>query len=531
MSFILDEIKDLTLKETTVKVRLNEKEIVEVNKFKLLESSLYFKNILSSKFKDHKREFVEIKYQVNIETFKTVMSFVGTGQLCLGDENFLEVLGFAVYLQMEKLQKFCLDHFTSKLSRSNVEAKYDMLKKSFLPVDEFKQSALSFITNNTCGLYFIQKEPIEPIRSSLNFFSFENKTFRNISCYRHNRSVDLNLHHFNKTLVICPRKKLFLPGEPIKSCDNTRLCNTVIIYDLITEETKELPLDFDVASTNCSNENQLFVVSVVELDEKSEKNYFSLETFDSAKEFSSAKKTVDYDLVEGYQFAQFHYAEWVDDKVFLFYQAKLLEKNSNEYNFRSNVKDRRNYMMIVCAKTLKIDKNINIADDDAHHEEKIIKGSDPWKELKDAEMYESLSLKKENKLFIQFDYDAYCALVFDIEKQIFYFIEEKDRLKIQPEDIDQRIDRNVNIFRRGEEYFGLVSTGWLDFDDECYDEDDKMFDQLSYLKELRSYEVENNALVEKEVVWSERKNFALCRNFRWWKEVFSTAVVQSVCLD
>ena len=168
---ITDRFKDLTLNETNIKVRLNdEKEVVEVNKLKLLESSSYFENILSSKYNDHKKEIVEVKYPANIDTFKSAMNFVSTGHLSLDDENFLEILGFASYLQIEKLLKFCFDHFTSNLSRSNVEAKYDMLNKTHIPVEEFKQSSLSFIKNITCGLYFIQKEPNDPIRSSLNFF-------------------------------------------------------------------------------------------------------------------------------------------------------------------------------------------------------------------------------------------------------------------------------------------------------------------------------------------------------------------------
>ena len=107
---------------------------------------------------------------------------------------------------MEKLLKFCLHHFTSSLSRSNVEAKYDMLNKTHIPVEEFKQNSLSFIKNITCGLYFIQKEPNDPIRSSLNFFSFKHNTFRNISCYHHNRSVDLYVYNFSNILVVCPSR-------------------------------------------------------------------------------------------------------------------------------------------------------------------------------------------------------------------------------------------------------------------------------------------------------------------------------------
>ena len=53
---ISDKIQDLTLNETTVKVRLNEEnEVVEIDKLKLIESSSYFENIFSSMYNDHKK--------------------------------------------------------------------------------------------------------------------------------------------------------------------------------------------------------------------------------------------------------------------------------------------------------------------------------------------------------------------------------------------------------------------------------------------------------------------------------------------
>ena len=89
---ISDEMQDMTLNETTVKVRLNdEKEIVEINKLKLVESSSYFYNILSSKFNDHKKEIVEVKYPASTESLKSAMHFVSTGHLSLDEENFYKL--------------------------------------------------------------------------------------------------------------------------------------------------------------------------------------------------------------------------------------------------------------------------------------------------------------------------------------------------------------------------------------------------------------------------------------------------------
>ena len=522
MSFNSDKIKDLTLNDTTVKVRLNdEKEIVEINELKLIESSLYFENMLSSKYNDHKKEIVEVKYPANIDTFKSAMHFVGTGHLSLDDENFLEILGFADYLQMEKLQKFCLNHFTSKLSRSNVEAKFDMLNKTHLPVEEFKQSTISFIKNSACGLYFTQKEPKEPIRSSLNFFSFENNTFRNISCYRHNRSVSLFLHNFVNTLVVCPARLWHVPSEKTMLYDKT-----MILYDLITETTKEIALSFEGQSVNCSNENQLFVLS----ENGSEKKSFSLEAFDvlSLAEFSSTRKTIDYDLVQGYIFETFHYAECVGDKIYIFYRAEL-EEDSLARNYRMN--NIINYMMIICAKTLEIEKNINIADYDLYHGHYITKDSDLWKKMKRSSLYKYFSLRNENKLFIKFDRIPRYVLIFDIETQLFYL--EENQFKTINSETECKVDRKIKVFSRGEEYFGLLLTSWMELDsDEDSDDLYSRFHVFPVYNELRSYKVENDFLVEKEVIWKgEASSVRRKATFRDWVNPFSTVVVENIYLD
>ena len=141
-------------KESTVKVRLNKKDFEEVDQNKLTKSSSYFQNILSSKFKDHKSNFVEINYPASVETFKSAMDFVTTNGLNANDENVFEVYELADYLLMEKLKNRCLDRFASGLDRDNVQSKYNLLKTLNFPVGDFEQRALSFVKRNTSGMYF-----------------------------------------------------------------------------------------------------------------------------------------------------------------------------------------------------------------------------------------------------------------------------------------------------------------------------------------------------------------------------------------
>ena len=150
--------------ETTVKARLNKEELVAVHRQKLFKSSPYFQNMLSSCFKDHISEFVEVNYQASFETFKRAMDFVNKGEIVLCDENVFSTFELADYLQMDMLKKCCLDHFSSSLTRDNVQTKFDQLKQLNFPVEEFKQRALSFIENISNGLYYIRIKPYEKLR-------------------------------------------------------------------------------------------------------------------------------------------------------------------------------------------------------------------------------------------------------------------------------------------------------------------------------------------------------------------------------
>ena len=121
------------------------------------------------------------------------------------------------------------------------------------------------------------------------------------------------------------------------------------------------------------------------------------------------------------------------------------------------------------------------------------------------------------------------VLVFDIEKQLFYFEEEHERKIINKE--NRCRDLNVDVVRRGEEYFGLVLTSWIEsYSDE--DSDYAKYCSFPVYNELRSYKKENDDLVEKEVIWEgEAKYVRWRKTFRSWIKVFSTVIVDDVYLD
>ena len=91
--------------ETTVIVWFNESEFVKVGRQKLIYSSLYFKCILTSNFRDRNSEFVEVKYPTSFETFKIAIDFANCYHIGQNDENNFEVFQLADYLQFDLLKK------------------------------------------------------------------------------------------------------------------------------------------------------------------------------------------------------------------------------------------------------------------------------------------------------------------------------------------------------------------------------------------------------------------------------------------
>ena len=91
----------------------------------------------------------------------------------------------------------------------------------------------------------------------------------------------------------------------------------------------------------------------------------------------------------------------------------------------------------------------------------------------------------------------------------------------------------MNVVTRGDEYFSLVLTSWIDsFSDDDDYKDYSKYCSFPVYNELRSYKVENGVLVEKEVIWEGKKSFVYWRKtFRNWVKVFSTVVVENIYLE
>ena len=149
--------KDIQTTEETLKVRLNKDHVLLVSKEKLLEKSHYFKSITKSCFADHKSEFTEVTIPVSCESFKKVIDYVTTDIINISNNTVFEVFQISDYLQIESLQKMCLDHFIYNLNKKTLDHQLSLMENYQVSCNSFKQVALKFKEGgwpSVKGLYF-----------------------------------------------------------------------------------------------------------------------------------------------------------------------------------------------------------------------------------------------------------------------------------------------------------------------------------------------------------------------------------------
>ena len=485
----------------TVKVRFNGNKYIEVNKQKLLESSPYFQNMLSSCFKDHKTEYVEVNYPGSFETFERSMQFVNNGDVVLSDENGFNTFELADYLQMDNLQKRCLDQFTSSLTRDNVLTKFNLLESLNFPVKEFKQRAFNFVENQFSGLYYIRSKTYDQPTSVLKYFSEENNTFRSTGCNYGEDSVQLDLHYINNTLIMCPTR------APVNYVERN-----MVMYDLITGKTNETKLNFEGSAVSCSNEINMFIVSVAQ--ENSEKKmYIEILDIKNYNHFRSTKETVDSSLIAANKISYFYFAHFFEDKIYLFYKA------ADSMN---------NYMMIVCTKTKRITGNINLANNDLFRDDTTI--DDHCRNLiSRSDLSKLFHYEKENKLFIKLNdtsviyaMDEFShILVFDITNQHFYVKEDMVQLN---EEIYEDV-LNLKIATKGDKLYTLFTFCKLDPD---FDDDDEK--NSTIWEEIRKFKFEKEHLADKGLLWRSGERRVAQNEFMLFPLVTSAIFVQNVKL-
>ena len=213
-------------------------------------------------------------------------------------------------------------------------------------------------------------------------------------------------------------------------------------------------------------------------------------------------------------------------KLYIFYQTSYLDpcgRYQTEFN----------HVMIVCAKTMKTLKHLNLADDDLFLRDGIHNQSYSRNQIVRCKLLKLFHYKTDSKLFIQIDFNSITeeVLVFDMRNENFYV--KKNFLQLK-KNINH--GHKINIASKGDEIYGILKMWRYDFDNDQGPEnfgshnEAESDNSLRIWDEIRKFKFADETLVETGINLksSERK----LHEDRYWPSCkISTVFVQNVKLN
>ena len=403
-----------TTEDETLKVRLNKKHVLVVNKQKLLEKSPYFKSITKSCFADHKSEFTEVTIPVNLKSFIQVSVYVMTDLINITSSNASEILQISDYLQMDCLSKMCLDHFVYNLNVKTLDHQLSLMEKYPLLCNKFKEVVSKFLENgrpSIKGLYLLEYNSVT---------KFGKNTFK-LKTNGLDHEIELN------KFIFCGFLHYFAGNVIIKRNTSDRFC--LLQYHLITGKSIEIKLQINFLSHICSDNKNLFVVSHL----YGEKNIkFCLSMLENVKDNERLKvfDTQTVNLSKQYNPANYvidiYFPICDDGMLYIFY--RLLERDvsfhrsffpgeTHLFEFLHDI-----HVVTICVKTMTIQKNKRLIECMRNDIEAFMKLKEHIKirKVQRTEFSRLFFLKKSRKVVINLD--GVLVLVFDVKNHCFYFV-------------------------------------------------------------------------------------------------------------
>eukprot|EP01094_Clydonella_sp_ATCC50884_P019936 TRINITY_DN4008_c0_g1_i1.p1 TRINITY_DN4008_c0_g1~~TRINITY_DN4008_c0_g1_i1.p1 ORF type:complete len:443 (-),score=85.19 TRINITY_DN4008_c0_g1_i1:188-1516(-) len=96
-----------------------------VHKLVLVYSSEFFDSLLTSKFKEHSQEAIELKFEDEDNVFPSVLRFMYSGEIVLTETNCLAILAMADKYLIHSLREVCISYITQSIKPSNALAILD----------------------------------------------------------------------------------------------------------------------------------------------------------------------------------------------------------------------------------------------------------------------------------------------------------------------------------------------------------------------------------------------------------------------
>ena len=425
---------------TTAKVRFNNSLIIAVDKQKLMEKSLYFQASRKKCYKDHESEFLEVNYSVNNEIFKRVMNFIVSGNIDLDNDVLFECLSLANYLQIDGLQKPCLDYFAYQLKVTNVNEKLELLESSHIIDKVFKETAMAFKASGLpsySGMYFLDLK--DNYTAHLKMFYEGSESVHDISFLspmlcdvldaekikNYSDSEFLNSESSeSESSYSGPRYQLEITDLLVQHVHNTVVIfvqndsrsikkNCFLELNLKTGKILQTtPVSISKSRTIFSTgDESLFVIRSVddEVENFSKTSSFLLSVFEENNEqnlkecktklfnFSNEEKVANLECIH------LDFVQYDNEKCYMFYRD----------DYEGGMKYGNLYVMVICVKTLSILKNI-----------KLELGQNEHKLSKFRYIKKLFYMKKAQKLFIEIYFEfgfQKSILVFDTKSEKHYF--------------------------------------------------------------------------------------------------------------
>ena len=446
---------------------LNKVNLKKVNKQKLLKKSAYFRAITKTCYRDHLSDLIEITIPASYAVFNKVVEFINTGVITINIKTVFETCHLAIYFELDCLRQLCLDHFTFNLNRRTLESQLHFLEEYSRLDNEFEERALMFrnskIRPSYAGLYFLQdvKQDGLTVGKSLKMFSNQ---FQSVHLLLELTETEFSsLHHCSH--MIC---SLVLDTPKV----------SLFQYNLLSGKTKISIIEHErcrVECTDnaiiCSNNKNLFVI--IKVKNKNNDFVFMLHAFRKQKStgFMEMWKTHKMHFFSNKNFDNKNviYKLWLShcyaDQLYVFYSCHG-ENNSADL-----------YMLTICDKSFKILEN-----------KKLSKDIELNPDIDRATFEKMFYCEKQQKLFIKNQTSVYNgddkALVFDMKNDRFYHIENflSESTPFYPAEFKIGMDGKIyGIFH----YYSRISE----------------HEQLQHCTEIRTFELENDRLVDDGVEW------------------------------
>ena len=135
---LLDETGEKT---EILKICFNGGDVIEVDRKKLLQKSMYFQAVTNPSFSDHEKDYVEVNFDASQETFQQVMNFLETGDIKRKNDHVLEIFELATYLQIDSLKKLCENVFIYNLNTRTIDNQLSLIEKN-PPLKDFIEETL-----------------------------------------------------------------------------------------------------------------------------------------------------------------------------------------------------------------------------------------------------------------------------------------------------------------------------------------------------------------------------------------------------